>query len=226
ATQGNGTTTNVRGDVFWCASSVAGGSPLTVQMPSGEPQRSSYVIYHLRAADTPYVAMDDGGNDTVADFTALPVPQGNYLHIVAVAVDYKTTPTLALVDPDTSDGDDYLDGYYIGSDNTAIPSTDEHAALLCADVYRRGASNVAPPSLQYSSDLSEQWVSFNIMVPRGEYNPPDGDPPTVSAGSDAQVVSGAVFERTGTYDANDATNITTTWEIVDGPADVGSSANG
>src|SRR5690606_12659817 len=57
-------------------------------------------------------------------------------------------------------------------------------------------------------------------------NPPDGDRPTVSAGSDAQVVSGAVFERTGTYDANDATNITTTLEIVDGPADVVSSANG
>src|SRR5690606_30106854 len=123
----------------------------------------------------------------------------------------------------------YLDNYYMGPDNTAIPSLVGHAAMLCADVIKRNVTGINPPDLQYTSNgITEQWVSFNILVPAGTWTPPEleGDPPVANAGSDAQVVSGDVFERTGTYDANGGTNVVTSWSIVDGPADVGASATG
>src|SRR5690606_6878031 len=188
------------------------------------------LVFQLRTASEPGLGADYAGDSSggIVEFSeGSGLPLGDYLHILAVAVDYNKNPgpELELSDPNGT----YLDNYYMGPDNTAIPSLVGHAAMLCADVIKRNVTGINPPDLQYTSNgITEQWVSFNILVPAGTWTPPEleGDPPVANAGSDAQVVSGDVFERTGTYDANGGTNVVTSWSIVDGPADVGASATG
>lgn len=205
------TTTNVRGTIFHCENSIAGGSPLTVTTTTS--QRATWIVYVIRGGSGAVeVASTQGPNGTLANIPALTLTEGNYLNIMVVGVDYSSGTSY---NPNLSA---YPTGY--GNEINNVPSVNDSASTHSVDNRLTDITGVSATTIRYntSGGTGEQYVSFNIAIPGLS-----ATAPVVNVGSDVTVDQYDTVTKTAIENNGGATITSRAWTIRSGPNQVGST---
>lgn len=209
AGQGAVDSSNVRGSIFLCENSQAGGTPVTITTTTS--QRATWIVYAIRGGTTPIeVESNVGANNTAATVPALTLDEGNYLSIMVIGVDYNQGTTFQ---PNLS----AFRSEYANEINV-VPTVNNSASTHSIDARLSNITSVASDSITYSSGTLEQFVAFNIAIPGLS-----ATAPTVSVGNDIEVDQYDTVTKTATENNGGATITSRAWTVRSGPNQVGST---
>ncbi|WP_343944895.1 hypothetical protein, partial [Pseudonocardia zijingensis] len=156
-TQDQGDTTNHSASLFWKRAN--GADALVVSTPlAGEP---AYIAASVIDVGDPFAAGANGGNASVADVPPLPVPEGDYLSLLFLALDANPATEQLVTLPA---------GWQLLAEAEAAAGTNAVSTYALESVgLVENTTLIAPGTIGYNT--TEQWIAFNVAFPVGAVQP-------------------------------------------------------